>query len=43
MSHILDEWNRGKLESYLIEISRDILEYKDETGEPTGGKNPGCG
>jgi 6-phosphogluconate dehydrogenase len=34
MSEILDGWNKGKLESYLIEISRDILGYKDETGSP---------
>ena len=43
MSGILDGWNKGKLESYLIEISRDILEYKDETGGTSGGENPGCG
>lgn len=34
MSKILDGWNKGKLESYLIEISRDILGFKDETGSP---------
>ncbi len=27
------EWNRGELDSYLIEITRDILGYKDEKGE----------
>ena len=26
-------WNRGDLDSYLIEITRDILGYKDEDGE----------
>ncbi|MCC7517651.1 MAG: decarboxylating NADP(+)-dependent phosphogluconate dehydrogenase [Verrucomicrobiae bacterium] len=26
------EWNRGELDSYLIEITRDILGYKDEEG-----------
>ena len=31
MSAVLGQWNRGKLESYLIEISRDILAYRDET------------
>jgi 6-phosphogluconate dehydrogenase len=31
---IFDRWNRGKLESYLIEITRDILAYKDEDGQP---------
>jgi 6-phosphogluconate dehydrogenase len=30
---VLDEWNRGELESYLIEITRDIFSVKDpETG-----------
>lgn len=34
MQDILDEWDKGKLESYLIEITRDILRYKDQDGEP---------
>jgi len=28
------EWNKGDLDSYLIEITRDILGFKDEKGEP---------
>jgi len=28
------EWNKGDLDSYLIEITRDILGFKDENGEP---------
>lgn len=28
------EWNKGKLDSYLIEISADIFTEKDENGEP---------
>ena len=28
------EWNRGELDSYLIEITRDILAYKDKDGSP---------
>jgi 6-phosphogluconate dehydrogenase len=32
MSDIFDEWNEGVLESYLIEITRDILAYSDEEG-----------
>src|SRR4030095_13851523 len=28
------EWNKGDLDSYLIEISRDILAKKDEDGAP---------
>ena len=32
---IFDEWNRGELESYLIEITAKILRVKDpESGEP---------
>lgn len=27
------KWNEGKLDSYLIEITRDILNYRDEEGE----------
>jgi 6-phosphogluconate dehydrogenase len=35
MSKIFDEWNQGDLDSYLIEITRDILAKKDEeTGQP---------
>jgi 6-phosphogluconate dehydrogenase len=28
------KWNEGELNSYLIEITRDILGYRDEKGEP---------
>ena len=31
---IFDEWNRGELDSYLIEITRDIMGYKEEDGKP---------
>ncbi len=34
MHQIFDEWNRGKLDSYLIEITRDIMAFKDEDGSP---------
>lgn len=33
MRGVFDEWNRGELSSYLIEITRDILGYTDESGE----------
>ena len=33
MHHVFAEWNKGELDSYLIEITRDILAYKDEQGE----------
>jgi 6-phosphogluconate dehydrogenase len=33
MHNVFAEWNKGELDSYLIEISRDILAYKDEQGD----------
>ena len=33
MHQVFAEWNQGELDSYLIEITRDILAYKDENGE----------
>ena len=30
MYEVFKEWNEGELSSYLIEITRDILNYKDE-------------
>jgi len=33
MHSVLTEWNKGELDSYLIEITRDILGYKDEAGD----------
>ena len=32
MHEVFKEWNTGVLDSYLIEITRDILAYKDEDG-----------
>jgi 6-phosphogluconate dehydrogenase len=32
MHDVFAEWNEGELDSYLIEITRDILGYKDEDG-----------
>jgi 6-phosphogluconate dehydrogenase len=32
---VFAEWNRGELDSYLIEITRDILGYVSDTGEAT--------
>jgi 6-phosphogluconate dehydrogenase len=32
MHEVFKEWNEGELDSYLIEITRDILAYKDEDG-----------
>ena len=35
MHEVLTAWNEDKLDSYLIEITRDILGYKDEEGNYT--------
>ncbi len=32
MHEVFSEWNAGELNSYLIEITRDIIGYKDEDG-----------
>ena len=35
MHQVFAEWNKGELDSYLIEITRDILAYKEENGDYT--------
>jgi len=34
MHQVFADWNKGELDSYLIEITRDILGKKDEDGTP---------
>jgi 6-phosphogluconate dehydrogenase len=34
MHEVFAEWNKGELDSYLIEITRDILAFKDTDGSP---------
>ena len=34
MGDVLAEWNKGVLDSFLIEITRDILYYNDDDGTP---------
>jgi 6-phosphogluconate dehydrogenase len=34
MGDILTQWNKSELDSFLIEITRDILKYKDTDGQP---------
>ena len=34
IAKIFDQWNMGVLDSYLIQITRDILAYKDTDGSP---------
>lgn len=33
MAQVFEEWNKGDLDSFLIEITRDILKYKDADGK----------
>ncbi len=35
LHEVFGQWNETELDSYLIEITRDILGYKDEKGEST--------
>eukprot|EP00039_Didymoeca_costata_P018580 m.334078 g.334078 ORF g.334078 m.334078 type:complete len:484 (+) comp17282_c0_seq1:47-1498(+) len=34
MSEVFREWNKGELDSFLIEITADILAYNDDDGTP---------
>ena len=34
MEQVFKEWNKGELDSYLIEITGNILAFKDEDGQP---------
>jgi len=34
MHKVFAEWHQGELNSYLIEITRDILAFKDKDGQP---------
>jgi 6-phosphogluconate dehydrogenase len=34
MSAVFKEWNKTELDSFLIEISTDILAFKDKDGKP---------
>jgi len=34
MSAVFAKWNEGDLDSYLVEITRDILNFKDDDAEP---------
>ncbi len=34
MHEVFTEWNKGELSSYLIEITADILAFKDKDGSP---------
>lgn len=32
MADVFEEWNKGELDSFLIEITKDILRFKDDKG-----------
>ena len=34
MAETFNEWNKGELDSFLIEISANILKYRDAAGDP---------
>jgi len=38
ISEVFARWNKGVLDSFLIEITADILKYNDEDGVPMATK-----
>ncbi len=34
LAPVFADWNRGKLDSFLIEITADIMRFRDEDGDP---------
>lgn len=34
MADVFEKWNKGVLDSFLIEITRDVLRFKDDDGSP---------
>ena len=34
MADVFDQWNKGVLDSFLIEITRDVLRFDDDDGSP---------
>ena len=34
MADVFAQWNKGVLDSFLIEITRDVLRYNDDDGKP---------
>ncbi len=42
LAHLFDEWNRGELQSFLVEITAEIFKKKDDLAEQRpGGHDPG--
>ena len=42
MSRVFEDWNKGELDSFLIEITKDILKFKDSDGLPLVEKIRDC-
>ena len=42
MANVFDEWNKGELDCFLMEITRDILRFKDTDGTPLVEKIRDC-
>ncbi len=42
LSKVFREWNKGELDSYLIEITADIFAFKDQDGQPLVDKILDC-
>ena len=38
IADIFNQWNKGVLDSFLIDITANILKFKDDDGEPLVGK-----
>ena len=34
MGDVFEKWNKGVLDSFLIEITRDVLRFNDDDGKP---------
>lgn len=34
MGKVFEEWNKSELDSFLIEITADIMKFKDKDGKP---------
>jgi 6-phosphogluconate dehydrogenase len=42
MGDVMAEWNKGELDCFLVEITRDILRFKDTDGKPLVEKIRDC-
>lgn len=38
ISNVFEKWNKGVLDSFLIDITANILKFKDDDGEPVVNK-----